>query len=63
MAVIMYDEEEKQEEFLRQYGWFKINQALWNHKDCSYDCCLDVAVLVQVGRLDKSKLNKIFRWQ
>lgn len=55
--------EEKQEEFLRKHGWIKINQILWNNINCNYDCCLDVAVMIQIGRLDKTKLDKIFRCQ
>ena len=50
--------EEQEEQYLRDNGWFKINQTLWNHKDCNYDCCHELAIDVQKLRDKENKPNK-----
>lgn len=61
------EQEQKEEEFLRKNGWYKITQQLWAHKDTVYHCCHEVAVGVQKLREEKknnkfNKFLKIFRF-
>lgn len=54
--------EEDEEKYLRDNGWCKINQTLWNHKDCNYDCSQEVAILLQEYR-DKKKITLFCKLQ
>jgi hypothetical protein len=60
------DQEEIDEEYLRSYGWIKLSERLWVHKDSSYEFCLEKAIMLQNYRNGlkptPSLFKGIFNW-
>lgn len=42
------------EEYLIKKEWIKNSNNLWNHKNCNYGCCLEVAIMAQNKRDEKN---------
>lgn len=52
-------DEEQEEKYLRDNGWFKSTQTLWVHKNCDYDCAQQTAVWIQNYRDSNSSISII----
>lgn len=51
-------EEQQAEDHLRSKGWYKSDQQKWMSPETKYDCCFEVAILVQSSRDMKFKVKK-----
>lgn len=44
---IPVNDEDIGKEYLLSKGWVKIDERLWNHRECTYDCGYQAAMKVQ----------------